>query len=154
MRDTYVEFSPDSSWADRVVTEYTWHPLTGRYELFWAADQPQRWAFFPAGLGLWGSAPDYAKFLTLWFDLGVVEGHRLVSEESIRSALTPHGFFEGEPVYGYGWFVDATRTEGDDGAIVTLGPGDVVVQNGTAHAWYNGGEEGAVLAAVMVGGQP
>ena len=42
----------------------------------------------------------------------------------------------------------------DDGAIVTLGPGDVVVQNGTAHAWYNGGEEGAVLAAVMVGGQP
>jgi hypothetical protein len=42
----------------------------------------------------------------------------------------------------------------DDGAIVTLGPGDVVVQNGTAHAWYNGGEDGAVLAAVMVGGQP
>ena len=42
----------------------------------------------------------------------------------------------------------------DDGAIVTLGPGDVVVQNGTAHAWYSGGEEGAVLAAVMVGGQP
>lgn len=42
----------------------------------------------------------------------------------------------------------------DDGTIVTLGPGDVVVQNGTAHAWYNGGEEGAVLAAVMVGGQP
>lgn len=42
----------------------------------------------------------------------------------------------------------------DDGAIVALGPGDVVVQNGTAHAWYNGGEGGAVLAAVMVGGQP
>lgn len=42
----------------------------------------------------------------------------------------------------------------DDGAIVTLESGDVVVQNGTAHAWYNGGEEGAVLAAVMVGGQP
>lgn len=42
----------------------------------------------------------------------------------------------------------------DDGAIVTLEPGDVVVQNGTAHSWYNGGEEGAVLAAVMVGGQP
>ncbi len=42
----------------------------------------------------------------------------------------------------------------DDGVTVTLGPGDVVVQNGTAHGWYNGGEEGAVLAAVMVGGQP
>jgi hypothetical protein len=42
----------------------------------------------------------------------------------------------------------------DDGAVVALGPGDVVIQNGTAHAWYSGGEEGAVLAAVMVGGQP
>jgi quercetin dioxygenase-like cupin family protein len=42
----------------------------------------------------------------------------------------------------------------DDGAMVTLGPGDVVVQNATAHAWYNGGEEGAILAAVLVGGQP
>jgi quercetin dioxygenase-like cupin family protein len=42
----------------------------------------------------------------------------------------------------------------DDGAMVTLEPGDVVVQNATAHAWYNGGEEGAVLAAVLIGGQP
>jgi mannose-6-phosphate isomerase-like protein (cupin superfamily) len=42
----------------------------------------------------------------------------------------------------------------DDGAIVTLESGDVVVQNGTAHAWYNGGDDGAVLAAVMIGGQP
>lgn len=42
----------------------------------------------------------------------------------------------------------------DDGAVVTLGPGDVIVQNATAHGWYNGGQEGAVLAAVLVGGRP
>lgn len=39
----------------------------------------------------------------------------------------------------------------DDGATVTLNAGDVVIQNGTPHAWYNGGEEAAVMAAVLVG---
>lgn len=39
----------------------------------------------------------------------------------------------------------------DDGAQVRLKPGDVVVQNGTPHAWLNVGEEDAVLAAVMIG---
>ena len=39
----------------------------------------------------------------------------------------------------------------DDGAMVTLHPGDVVVQNGTRHAWHNVGEERALLAAVLVG---
>ena len=42
----------------------------------------------------------------------------------------------------------------DDGAMVTLHPGDVVVQNGTRHAWHNAGEERAVLAAVLVGTPP
>ena len=41
----------------------------------------------------------------------------------------------------------------DDGVRVPLQEGDVVVQNGTVHAWHNVGEGGAVLAAVMVGSQ-
>ena len=39
----------------------------------------------------------------------------------------------------------------DDGATTQLSPGDVVIQNGTAHAWHNTGEEPAILAAVLVG---
>lgn len=42
----------------------------------------------------------------------------------------------------------------DDGEMVTLRPGNVVIQNGTRHAWHNVGEEGAVLAAVLVGTPP
>ena len=41
----------------------------------------------------------------------------------------------------------------DDGATVTLSAGDVVIQNGTPHAWYNGGEDAAVMAAVLVGAE-
>ena len=39
----------------------------------------------------------------------------------------------------------------DDGAEVTLRPGDTVVQNGTRHAWHNRGDTTARLVVVVVG---
>jgi mannose-6-phosphate isomerase-like protein (cupin superfamily) len=39
----------------------------------------------------------------------------------------------------------------DDGAEVTLRPGDTVVQNGTRHRWHNRGTEPAHLAVFIVG---
>lgn len=39
----------------------------------------------------------------------------------------------------------------DDGATVSLGPGDTVVQNGTRHRWTNPGTEPAVLAVFICG---
>ena len=39
----------------------------------------------------------------------------------------------------------------DDGAEVTLKPGDTVIQNGTRHAWRNRTEKPAVLVVVLIG---
>jgi mannose-6-phosphate isomerase-like protein (cupin superfamily) len=39
----------------------------------------------------------------------------------------------------------------DDGATVTLHPGDTVVQNGTRHRWSNPGTVPATMAVVLVG---
>lgn len=39
----------------------------------------------------------------------------------------------------------------DEGAQTTLGPGDVVIQNGTRHGWRNPDDQPAVVAAVMLG---
>lgn len=39
----------------------------------------------------------------------------------------------------------------DDGATVTLQPGDTVVQNGTRHRWTNGGDTVARLAVFICG---
>lgn len=39
----------------------------------------------------------------------------------------------------------------DDGAEVALKPGDIVVQNGTRHAWRNRGTEPVVMYSVLVG---
>jgi mannose-6-phosphate isomerase-like protein (cupin superfamily) len=41
----------------------------------------------------------------------------------------------------------------DDGAEVTLRPGDTVVQNGTRHAWHNRGDVPAVMAIGLIGAQ-
>lgn len=41
----------------------------------------------------------------------------------------------------------------DDGATVTLHPGDTVVQNGTRHRWSNAGTDPAVLAVFICGAQ-
>ena len=39
----------------------------------------------------------------------------------------------------------------DDGVEITLGPGDIVVQNGTRHRWHNRGDTVARFLAVTVG---
>jgi mannose-6-phosphate isomerase-like protein (cupin superfamily) len=39
----------------------------------------------------------------------------------------------------------------DDGVERTLGPGDVVIQNGTRHRWHNRGTEPVVMACALVG---
>jgi len=39
----------------------------------------------------------------------------------------------------------------DEGAEVLLGPGDVVVQNGTRHRWHNRGSEPATMAVIVIG---
>lgn len=42
----------------------------------------------------------------------------------------------------------------DDGATVTLSPGDVVVQRGTVHSWINRGSEPATIAFVLLDASP
>ena len=42
----------------------------------------------------------------------------------------------------------------DDGAEVTLKPGDTFVQNGTRHRWRNPGTEPAVLFVALLGAKP
>jgi mannose-6-phosphate isomerase-like protein (cupin superfamily) len=54
----------------------------------------------------------------------------------------------------YGVVLSGEATlELDDGATVTLRPGDTYVQNGTRHRWSNSGSVPAVLAIALVGAE-
>jgi quercetin dioxygenase-like cupin family protein len=39
----------------------------------------------------------------------------------------------------------------DDGAEKEMGPGDIIIQNGTRHRWHNRQDETAVMAAILIG---
>jgi quercetin dioxygenase-like cupin family protein len=41
----------------------------------------------------------------------------------------------------------------DDGSVTTVGPGDLVVQRGTDHAWENRGEDWTRILFVLIGGR-
>ena len=52
----------------------------------------------------------------------------------------------------YGVVISGEATlELDDGAKVTLSPGDTYIQNGTRHRWSNTGDVPAILAIALVG---
>ncbi|MES5488421.1 cupin domain-containing protein [Bradyrhizobium sp. INPA03-11B] len=52
----------------------------------------------------------------------------------------------------YGILMEGEITlELDDGKAIALKPGDIVVQNGTRHAWRNGGSRPATLIFVLIG---
>jgi hypothetical protein len=52
----------------------------------------------------------------------------------------------------YGILIDGEISlELDDGKVIALKPSDIVVQNGTRHAWRNPGTKPATLIFVLIG---
>jgi mannose-6-phosphate isomerase-like protein (cupin superfamily) len=77
--------------------------------------------------------------------------------EYVRSTLAPWSDpdepgMHRTPSMDYDVVLEGTiGLELDDGAEVTLGPGDVVVQNGTRHRWHNRGNTIGRVLAVTIG---
>lgn len=133
MTDTYTVFTPAAPWAGRVPSRYRWDQEALQYERYWSNRDLQPWAFYPAALGLWGTAMDYARFMSMWLNNGEYEGARLLAERTAETALEPHGFLGAEGLYGYGWFVEAAagggmpltfRHGGADGTVAFAVPED------------------------------
>jgi CubicO group peptidase (beta-lactamase class C family) len=96
--DTRAYFSPDSSWAPRMNSTYG-TASDGPLERYWDNSMPQQTPWFRASGGLYSSVFDYARWLTVWMDLGAFEGGRLLEESTVREALAP-GY---SPGYGMHW---------------------------------------------------
>lgn len=128
MRDTFTDFAPDSAWADRVASTYRIGP-SGRLEKYWDPSRPQRYGYFRASGGMYGTALDYARFMAMWLDRGRLPGGgRLLSEPSVAAALRRH-----PGGHGYHWFVEPAAggrpvfwADGSDGTIAIASPADRV----------------------------
>ncbi|MFC1443098.1 cupin domain-containing protein [Streptacidiphilus sp. N1-10] len=55
------------------------------------------------------------------------------------------------PTVDYGVVLDGEITLDLDGETAVLGPGDIVVQNSTRHAWRNPGSKAATVSFAMIG---
>ena len=93
-----ARFSPDSAWAPRMNSTYGTR-TDGPLERYWDPTMPQQTPWFRASGGLYSTVFDYARWLSVWMNLGEYEGGRLLEEATIREALA-QGY---SPGYGMHW---------------------------------------------------
>lgn len=112
MADSFYISQADDPRKARVASLYTGTP--GKWTRLWKLDGKPFYPFAWGSQTLYSTAADYARFLTLWMDGGMIDGKRLLSDEAIARILTtvspmtslgsdkpyPCGFFGLKPYYG------------------------------------------------------
>ena len=145
MDDTLTATETDDPRWSRIASLYIGGP--GSWQRFWKnADG----AFYPFAWGsqsLYSTTKDYARFLALWMDRGMVGDRRVLSEEAVARTLAPRnrvtsmgsdelmptGFMDLQPYYGQMAIVYAPQGATEDTEPVILGHGG---SDGTiAWAW-------------------
>lgn len=135
LNDSYTNFSTDSSWASNVNSRYK--SSGNSFEKFWSNTDPQPWTFYPAAWGIWGTAMDYSKFLTMILNQGSFNGNKFLSEHTIQDMISTHSYSGGATDYGYGFQVKANETNpntpvwfghgGSDGTLAFAYPEDNLI---------------------------
>jgi len=154
--------------SDQAVAPVTLALLPGmEFHLLWGADETPE---FPDD-GSRPSGPRYFPPLTghrfIFFTVPPDGGEGIPADLDIDAALRELSeklpglgdYVEPEnpgmhttATIDYGVVVSGEATlELDDGATVTLRPGDTYVQNGTRHRWSNRGDVPAVVAVALIG---
>ncbi len=112
MNDTFAPNGKRAIPQDRCASRYVIRD--GQWESYWQPGQPEDAAFLRGAQGLLGTPMDYARFLTLWMDGGVVgqRRQRLLSTAAIQRGLTPvsltdfsTGFPGRDVYYGQDWML-------------------------------------------------
>ncbi len=139
----------------------------GEFHQLWGADEAPR---FPDR----GTCPPHDKYFPPvggfrfgFFTLGPADGPGVPADLDVAAALAEMdeklpGMTDHMEVAAPGMHTTATvdfevilsgtvNLELDDGATVTLQPGDTVVQNGTRHRWSNPGNVPATIAVFLAG---
>jgi CubicO group peptidase (beta-lactamase class C family) len=120
MKDTYCVLGKESPPRSRVSSNHAGSP--GLWHKYWDHEEKPFFPFFLGAAALYSTTTDYARFLALWLDRGVVGDRRLLSEPAVARALrpaqrmllpgtdTPFPTALGplEPYYGQHWMVYAS----------------------------------------------
>jgi CubicO group peptidase (beta-lactamase class C family) len=114
MGDTFTMLTMDDPRRSRVSSTYRRTSPDRRFEKYWENTEPQDMQFFRASGGMYSTPRDYAKFLALWMDSGLVDEEPLLQRETVVRALRgrPTG---GGYEYGMQWQVFPGMDSSPDG---------------------------------------
>lgn len=140
--------------SDEEVPGIVLGPMGSSATLLWGRDDPGRFPDDGAAQQMGSSFPPPGGCAIAVISLAAHsdEFHRFV-----QTALAPHADPDDAGMHrtatlDYDLVLEGTiGLELDDGVEVLLGPGDLVVQNGTRHRWHNRGDTVARYLSVTVG---
>jgi CubicO group peptidase (beta-lactamase class C family) len=117
LSDTHTFYSPDLPWAPRMNPTYSRLRPGADWAQYWHPSREQAMPFFRASGGIYTTVLDYARWLMVWMNRGQFEGGTLVSEETLRMALTPAA------TRGYGLHWEIFSTPPEEGGLPSFGHG-------------------------------
>ena len=87
------------------------------------------------------------------FDAAAAAGENLALLPGLADCFEPDApGMHTTPTVDYAVVLDGDlNLELDDGVVVALGPGDIVVQNATRHGWRNPGDRPVTIFVVLIG---
>jgi CubicO group peptidase (beta-lactamase class C family) len=115
MKDSYL-LVPDGP-AQRTRFAATYRRENGQWTRYWDNSLPMIVPFFRASGGLWSTALDYARFMTMMLQHGRFEARRLLDSTTVALALQPHSAYafsagqqrERQQFYALHWIVYTDR---------------------------------------------
>jgi CubicO group peptidase (beta-lactamase class C family) len=87
MKDTFCVLGKDAPPRSRVSSNHAGSP--GLWHKYWDHEDKPFFPFFLGAAALYSTTTDYARFLSLWLDRGVVGRRRILSEAAVARALRP-----------------------------------------------------------------
>jgi CubicO group peptidase (beta-lactamase class C family) len=109
MKDTYLLDDTSASWYKRVASTYEFNKETAEVSLYWDPQRDTTLApYFRGGVGALSTATDYAKFLQMWLNKGILNGVRILQEETVNQALDNKGKY-----FGLHWAIPTGPMNGD-----------------------------------------
>jgi CubicO group peptidase (beta-lactamase class C family) len=84
------------------ITWYEWYRQVNKY-IRRSDSNKYPWKFYPGSSGMYTTAMDYAKFMSMFLQNGYVGDKKILDSVSVDDMMSPQAFENGMPIYGYGW---------------------------------------------------
>lgn len=121
MNDAFCFLSPDEPRRSRISCTYRKPEDENQWVKYWDNHDPPQVPYFRGSGGIYASAMDYARFLTMWINYGNLGNRKFLNAETVGNALIPSELsIAADSPYGHHWFVYKNSAFGHGGSDGTF----------------------------------